>query len=54
MLKPINLISLANALTSEISETYTNYVGIEPKKQKKNLLLNYAKNWFLWIYQSVN
>jgi hypothetical protein len=42
-LKTVNLISLANALTSEISDIYTNYVGIKPKKTEIPPFVNLCK-----------
>ena len=42
-MKAINLVSLANALTSDISEAYTNYIGVTPKTAEKEPFINLCK-----------
>ena len=42
-MKAINLVSLANALTSNISDAYTNYIGATPKKAEKEPFINLCK-----------
>lgn len=39
---------------SEVSDEYINYVDITPKDTEKTLLLNCAKNYFLYKFQFLN